>query len=90
MGAGVGGAGVVCGEDGEFHVIVEGGLVAFYEPDVAGAEHGVGGGEEVGAQGSEGREGRVYLVQEGFRNGGGIGALYKEKVVSSEACMGVR
>ena len=59
MGAGVGRAGVVGGEDGKFHVFVHCYVCAFDEPDVAGAEHALGGGDEVGAKGGEGREGRV-------------------------------
>ena len=50
VGAGVRGAGVVGGEDGQFHLLVQGEFGASDEPDVAGAKHAVGGGEEVGAQ----------------------------------------
>lgn len=56
MGAGIRGACVVGGKDGEFHAVVERVLIAFNEPDVAGAKHGIGGGEDVGAKGGKGRE----------------------------------
>lgn len=62
MGAGVGGAGVVGGEDGEFHSVVEVRSGAADEPDVAGSEHAVGCCEEVGAEGGEGGEGAVDVV----------------------------
>lgn len=48
----VGGAGDVGGEDGELAVGVSVG--GFDEPNEAGAEHGVGGGEEGGAEGGDG------------------------------------
>lgn len=75
VGARVGGAGVVGGEDGKFHAFVEGGLGAFDEPDVAGAEHAVGRGEEVGAEGFEGGEGGVDVGEEGGGDWCGIGRL---------------
>lgn len=65
MGSWVRGAGVVGGEDGKAHLFVLEVLVAFHEPDVAGAEHGVRCGEEVGAETFEGREGVVDMRKEG-------------------------
>lgn len=75
MGSRVGRAGVVGGEDGEAHFVVFEVLVAFDEPDVAGAEHGVRCSEEVGAETIEGGEGVVDFREEGGGDGGGFGCL---------------
>lgn len=43
MRARIRGSGVVGGEDGEFHAGINGRSGTFHEPDITGAEHGLGG-----------------------------------------------
>lgn len=54
----------------------------FYEPDETGPEHGVCGGEELGAEGVGGGEIDVYSVERGLWDGyGGGGDAAEEEVV---------
>lgn len=69
------GAGDVCGEDGEFA------LLSLYEPDVAWTEHGVGGGDELAAEGLNGGEGLLKAALEGCWDCGGVGGECREEEV---------
>lgn len=75
MGAGVGGAGEVGGEEGEVADAAAVGGGGVDQPDEAGAEHGVGGGEEGGAEAGDGGEGLGDFGEEGGGEGDLIGGL---------------
>lgn len=80
MGAWIRGSSVVGGKDGEFHTLVHRVLVAFDEPDIAGAKHGIGGGEEVGAKGGKGGEGGIYLGEQRAGDVDRFGSLVSREI----------
>lgn len=75
MGAWVRGAGDVGGEERELAVL------GLDEPDEAGAEHGVGGGDEFGAEGVDRGEGGFESALKGGGHGGRVGREGGEKEV---------